>query len=148
MRSKCRESESCYNAGCRSEACRLAATEGRRDRRRRGREAVGELDNVDMVGQPVVSITDYRASTSDYLSATVEAAVREEISAYGDVSRPGLAAAAMALAAVLDNPRATSSKPPAAGALVNILNLLRKSAAAAKQTPLASVRRMTRPDKG
>jgi hypothetical protein len=60
---------------------------------------------------------------------------------------PGLAAIAMALAVVLDNPRATSSKPPAAGPLVNILNQLRKSAQGAKPK-LASVRRMTRPDKG
>lgn len=51
-------------------------------------------------------------------------------------------AAALALAAVLDNPRATSSKPAAAGALVNIMNQLRKSAQGAKPK-LAAVRQMT-----
>jgi len=57
--------------------------------------------------------------------------------------RAGLAAAALSLAAVLDNPRATSSKPAAAGALVNILNQLRKSASGSK-AKLAAVRQMTR----
>jgi hypothetical protein len=47
MPSKCRESESCYNDGCRSEACRLAASEARRERRRSAREAVGELPGLD-----------------------------------------------------------------------------------------------------
>jgi hypothetical protein len=71
------------------------------------------------------------------------AAVREEIEALGGVGRPGLAAAALALAAIFDNPKATSSQPPAAGALVNILNQLRKSAAGAKPK-LAAVRQMTK----
>jgi hypothetical protein len=54
-----------------------------------------------------------------------------------------LVAVALSLAAVLDNPRAISSKPPAAGALVNILNQLQKSARAARPK-LASVRDMTK----
>lgn len=70
------------------------------------------------------------------------AAVREEIDGLGPCVRPGLAAAAMALARILDNPKAISSQPPAAAQLVHILERLRKSAAGSKPK-LASVRQMT-----
>ena len=123
----------------------MAAADGRRLRRQRAQEAVGEVDNLDADWTPLVSMPGCGSSTIDFLNTSVEAAVREEISALGGVTRPGLAAAAIALAAVLDNPRATSSKPPAAGALVNILNQLRKSNSVAK-TPLAAVRAMTSAD--
>ena len=63
-----------------------------------------------------------------------------------DTTRPGLVAAALALAGVLDNPKAVSSQPPAAGQLVNILNQLRKSAAGGKPK-LASVRQMSRSER-
>jgi hypothetical protein len=56
--------------------------------------------------------------------------------------RPGLRAAALALAAVLDNPKATSTKPAAAAALVNMLDTLRKSTRGTRPK-LASVRAMT-----
>ena len=56
MPSKCRGTESCYNNGCRSEACRLAAAEGRRERRRLAREAVGELSGLDTDRTRVVSV--------------------------------------------------------------------------------------------
>jgi hypothetical protein len=144
MRSKCTESESCYNGGCRSEACRLAASEGRRERRRLAREAVGEPDVVDTDRTPLVSIPDCGASTGG--NSVVEA-VSLEISDVGGHPRPGLAAAALSLAALLDNPRATSSKPAAAGALVNILNQLRKSAGGSKPK-LAAVRQMTKAKNG
>jgi hypothetical protein len=90
-----------------------------------------------------VSIPDCGSSTSDYVGSGVVAAVEQEISHIGGHPRPGLAAAALSLAAVLANPRATSSKPAAAGALVNILNQLRKSASGSKPK-LAAVRQMTR----
>jgi hypothetical protein len=139
---KCRESESCYNDGCRSEACRLAASDARRERRRLSREAVGGLDADRTNRTRVVSVVPgVTHSESGAESLTCVDAVSREIEDLGGHSRPGLAAAAMALAAVLDNPRATSSKPSAAGALVNILNQLRKSAAGAKPK-LASVRQM------
>ena len=85
-------------------------------------------------------LASYEPRTGE--DGSVVAAVRQEISDIGAYPRPGLAAAALSLAAVLDNPRATSSKPAAAGALVNILNQLRKSAKGAKSR-LASVRAMT-----
>lgn len=142
MSSKCRGSESSYSAGCRCDVCKRAAADARRERRRREREAVGELPGSDIPRTRLVSIATDNPSTSGYVDASVVVAVGAEIDALGGGVRPGLAAAAMALAAVLDNPRATSSKPAAAGALVNILNQLRKSAAGAKPK-LASVRSMT-----
>ena len=141
MSSKCRGSEACYNGGCRSEACRLAASDGRRERRRLAREAVGEVSGLDTKRVLSVSVPPDDGATSE---VSVVAAVCLEISGMGANSRPGLAAIALSLAAVLDNPRATSSKPPAAGALVNILNQLRKSAVGA-EPKLASVRRMPIP---
>lgn len=143
MASKCRGTESCYNDGCGSEQCRQAATDARRERRRRAREAVGELPGLDTDRTRLVSVPTGNPSTSDYVNTSVVAAVRDEISDIDCHPRPGLAAAALSLAAVLDNPRATSSKPAAAGALVNILNQLRKSAAGARPK-LAAVRQMTK----
>lgn len=105
------------------------------------REAVGELPTVDTDRTRLVSIATDNPATSDYVESSVVAAFLEEISAL-ERPRPGLVAVALSLAAVLDNPRATSSKPPAAGALVNILNQLRKSAQGGKRK-LTSVRQMT-----
>jgi hypothetical protein len=51
--------------------------------------------------------------------------------------------AAIALARILDNAKAISSQPPAAGQLIHIMNQLRKSAASAKPK-LAAVREMTK----
>lgn len=150
MRSKCRESESSYNSGCRCEACRLAASVARRERRRLAREAVGESPTLDMDRTRLVSIpsgaTNVAPDKPPTSGLTVSEAVSLEISGLGDTTRPGLAAAALSLAALLDNPRATSSKPAAAGALTNILNQLRKSAAGGKPK-LASVRQMSRSER-
>jgi hypothetical protein len=56
---------------------------------------------------------------------SVLAAVTAEIDALGTHSRPGSTAAATALASVLDNPRATSSKSGAARVLISIVERLR-----------------------
>jgi hypothetical protein len=115
------------------------------------REALGSISNptpelpvLDTDRTRLVSIPDCGASTGG--NSVVEA-VSLEISDVGGHPRPGLAAAALSLAAVLDNPRATSSKPAAAGALMNILNLLRKSAGGSKPK-LAAVRQMTKAKNG
>ena len=145
MRSKCRESESCYNGGCRSEACRLAASVARRERRRLAREAVGESPGLDTDRTRLVSMPMDNAPTSADAGSSVEAAVLAEVEAL-DSTRPALVAAAIAMARVLDNPKAVSSQPPAAGQLVSILNQLRKSAAGGKPK-LASVRQMSRSER-
>jgi hypothetical protein len=129
-----------------SEACRLAAAEGRRERRRLAREAVGELPGLDTDRTSVVSLPINNAPTSVDADRSVVAGVLEEISTL-ESPRPALVAVAIALAAVLDNPKATTSKPAAAGALVNILNQLRKSAGDSKPK-LAAVREMTKAKNG
>ena len=118
MPSKCRKSEASYNSGCRCSDCKSAAAEGRRDRRRREREAVGEFVQV----VPKLSIVSGGAATSANApdpngtpaADTVEAGVLLEIECLEDHPRPGLEAAALALARVLDNPKAVSTQPAAA----------------------------------
>lgn len=52
------------------------------------------------------------------LANMVQAAVSEEIKALGEHHRPGMEATALALARIMDNPKATSSQPAAAKVLV------------------------------
>ena len=145
MRSKCRESESCYSSGCRSDLCKQAASVARRERRRLAREAVGELSGLDTDRTdrtPVVSVPVNNASTSVNADISVVTAVLEEVQVLDATARPGLVAAAIAMARILDNPKAISSQPPAAGQLINIINQLRKGAQGGRPK-LASVRQMT-----
>lgn len=80
--------------------------------------------------------------TSVDATSSVVAAVLEEIGTLG-CSRPGLVAVALTLAAVLDNPKATTSMPQAAGRLMQVLDRLRTSATARRGT-LALVKDMTK----
>jgi hypothetical protein len=66
--------------------------------------------------------------------------VTEELEALGNHNRPGLAAA-VALAEILDNPRAVSTKP-AAAKLADLLKQLRKNTVA-RTSKLAAVRALT-----
>lgn len=73
----------------------------------------------------------------------VQSGVKAEIAEVAE-SRPGLAAAALALARILDNPKAVSSQPAAARQLVAILGTLSKRTqrrgklAAVKSIPTSS----------
>lgn len=142
MRSKCRESESSYNAGCRCEACRLAATVARRERRRLAREAVGALPGLDTDRTRVVSLPVNNAPTSGNAGTSVVAGVLEEISGL-ESPRPDLVAVALCMAELLDNPKATSSKPSAVPRLLAVMEKLHSTAARQRNTPLAVVRSMT-----
>ena len=95
---------------------------------------------MDTIGPSLASVPDCGPSTSDYLNGVV-AAVRLEINGL-ESPRPGLVAAAMSMAAILDNPRATSSKPPAAGRLMQVLDELHSSSPK-RRGKLAVVRGMT-----
>ena len=70
----------------------------------------------------------------------MELAVREEIAVE---SRPGLAATAVALAQLLDNPRARNQHPAAAKVLTGLLDELGKIGAPRRRSHLALVREMT-----
>jgi hypothetical protein len=72
----------------------------------------------------------------------VELGVREEIGLAGE-ARPGLAAMAIAMAQLLDNPRARNQAPAAAKVLTGLLDALGKAAVPRRRSHLALVREMT-----
>jgi hypothetical protein len=88
-----------------------------------------------------VSMPVNNASTSVNAETSVVAGVLAEISTL-ESPRPDLVAVALALAEVMDNPKATTSKPPAARVLMSLLEKLRATASK-RQTTLAVVRFMT-----
>ncbi|HSS23876.1 MAG TPA: hypothetical protein VLL82_05625 [Mycobacterium sp.] len=72
----------------------------------------------------------------------VESGVAAEISDLAAEIRPGLAQAALALARILDNPRAVNQQPAAAKALAGLLDKLRSASAHGRRGGLALVRAM------
>jgi hypothetical protein len=94
-----------YNQGCRCEACRDSHRLRAADYRQRSaaggtvRPCVADLPHME--------------------PGPVESGVQAEISDSAAEARPGLAQAALALARVLDNPKALSQKAPAAKALAD-----------------------------
>ena len=71
----------------------------------------------------------------------VEAGVESEIAGLSE-ARPGLAQTALALARLMDDPKAKNQQPAAAAKLADILDKLRKGTDSRK-SKLASVRAMT-----
>jgi hypothetical protein len=72
----------------------------------------------------------------------VVAGVLEEISTL-ESPRPDLVAVALCMAALLDNPKATTSKPSAVPRLLQVMKELHATAARQRNNPLAVVRSMT-----
>jgi hypothetical protein len=72
----------------------------------------------------------------------VESGVEAEIAGLAE-SRPGLAQIALALARIMDNPRALSSQPPAAKVLTTVLDKLHSVGAQSRRGRLAVVRTLT-----
>jgi hypothetical protein len=104
------------------------------------REAVGEF------AAPQVTALSLITGDGEGMPASgggvVEAAVQAEIDALGS-DRGGLKATAVALAKILDNPKAISTQPAAAAKLADILGELRKNSTG-RRSKLAEVRSMTR----
>jgi hypothetical protein len=73
----------------------------------------------------------------------VEAGVQAEIHGVA-AARPGLAQVALAMARLLDDPKAKNQQPPAAKVLVSVLDKLRSDSARQRRGDLAVVREMTR----
>jgi hypothetical protein len=74
----------------------------------------------------------------------VESAVQAELhSLNAGTNRPSVAQIALALARILDNPKAVSSQPPAAKVLAAMLEKLRSTSAQGRRGGLALVRTMT-----
>lgn len=79
----------------------------------------------------------------------VEAAVEAELADLpAAADQPGIAAACLALARVLDNPRHMSPHPSAARVLSKLLADLRSASARTSRGGLAAVRSMSKPDTG
>lgn len=119
----------CYNEGCHCEDCTAANNAYQQEYRQR---------QVNPVLAPVTP------PLSD--PGPVESGLAEEIDGLASEARPGLAQAALALARILDNPKAINQQPAAAKVLSVLLEKLRSASARGHRGGLALVRTMT--DKG
>ncbi|HEY2502406.1 MAG TPA: hypothetical protein VGI68_13570 [Mycobacterium sp.] len=81
--------------------------------------------------------------TPDLEPGPVESGVRVEIIGVAD-ARPGLAAVALAMARLLDDPAARNQAPAAAKTLVSVLDTLHKGSAQGRRGNLAVVKSMTK----
>lgn len=73
----------------------------------------------------------------------VESGVEAEISGLAAEVRAGLAATALALARIMDNPRAVNQKPAAAKVLAALLDKLHSASPAGRRDRLSLVKSMT-----
>lgn len=119
-----------YVQGCRCDDCREAHRVSAREYRER--RANGETEALSVVAVPSVVVP-----------GPVEIGVTEEIDGLASQARPGLAAAALCIARLMDNPRAINQQPAAAKVLISMLEKLR-SASPAGRRGLAVVREMTK----
>jgi hypothetical protein len=87
-------------------------------------------------------------SFTSFSHGPVEAGVQDEISGPAAEARPGLAQTALALAHIMDNPKAVNQEPAAAKVLVTVLDTLRKGAARNRRGGLELVRVMAEPWSG
>jgi hypothetical protein len=124
-----------YTRGCRCDVCKAAERDYQRNRYRRQRGLP-----VDPPDPPKLSVVESPSVSSNEGSAV--AAVRAELGATpAAAERPGLAAAALALAAILDDPQHVAVQPAAARQLVAILGTLSKRTQ--RRGKLAVVKSMT-----
>jgi hypothetical protein len=118
-----------YNDGCRCDDCTAANAAYQQQYRER----------------PVVVPLSAPVTPQTFEPGPVEAAVEAEIAGLAE-ARPGLSQAALAMARVLDNPKAVSSQPPAAKVLATLLDKLHSASALGRRGGLARVRAMTSGD--
>lgn len=126
-----------YNEGCRCDDCKAAEAVYRSNYRQRkaSGEPVGPQGRVVPISAPMVEVHDE--------PGRVEAGVLAELEGLTQADeRPGLKETALALARILDSPKAVNQQPAAAAKLADLLDKLRKGADA-KKSKLASVRAMT-----
>jgi hypothetical protein len=121
-----------YVDGCRCDDCKAGNREYERDRRQR--HASGEVPRRAVV-QPVSQLRG---------PGPVEAGVLSELDGLSQAeARPGLAQVALALARIMDNPRAINQKAAAAKVLASLLDKLHSASARGRRNGLAVVRTMT-----
>jgi hypothetical protein len=122
-----------YSQGCRCDAC----TEGHRLTARdyAQRKAAGQVrPRVQVVSTPPPDSPE---------PGPVEAATQQEINGLAAQARPGLVQVALAMARILDNPRAPSAQPAAAKVLASVMDTLHKGSAQGRRGSLELVRAMT-----
>lgn len=73
----------------------------------------------------------------------VGSAVKDEIGGLAAEARPGLTQAALAMARILDNPKAINQQPAAAKVLAALLDKLRLASARGRRGNLSLVKSMT-----
>jgi hypothetical protein len=114
--------------------CKAAERDYQRERYRRRRGLP-----VDSPADPPLSV-----GSSEGDAGPVESAVVTELGTLcAATDRPGVAQIALALARILDNPKAVSSQPAAAKVLAGLLDKLRSASAHGRRGGLALVREMT-----
>jgi hypothetical protein len=123
-----------YNTGCRCDACK--ASHARRAADYRQRKITGEVVTM--------SPPDQNCSPETSGPGPVELGVQAEIDGLASEARPGLAQAALALARILDNPKAVNQQPAAAKVLASLLEKLRSVSASGRRGNLALVKSMTK----
>jgi hypothetical protein len=121
-----------YNDGCRCEDC-TAANAAYQQRWRKSR--IGAEPTT-----PGVVVT----VSSPVTPGPVEAAVNDEIGGLAADARPGLAQTALALARIMDNPKAVNQQPAAAKVLAALLEKLHSASARGRRGSLSVVRSMTK----
>ena len=128
-----------YSQGCRCDACR----EGHRLKARayKERKEAGQVrPRAELEGRSEFPNVSERIGPGP-----VEVGVEAEI---GDVAgaRPGVAAVALAMARLLDDPKARNQAPAAAKVLVSVLDKLCATSARQRRGGLSVVREMTKKD--
>jgi hypothetical protein len=129
-----------YLDGCRCDECKAA--QRAYQRRYRERRANGETrpHSAAVVVAELPQAEAYQTDTP----GPVEATAQQEIGSLAQVqTRPGLVAIALAMARILDNPRARSAQPAAAKVLVAVLDALHKGSTQ-RRCNLALVKSMTK----
>lgn len=128
-----------YAQGCRCDDCReghrLAAREY--SQRKSAGQTRPHLSKIGHLRQNVAT-----GENSPLEPGPVEAGVQAEIHGVAD-ARPGLAQIALALARILDNPRAMSSQPAPAKVLASLMDKLRTAGVQGRGGRLAVVRTLT-----
>jgi hypothetical protein len=120
-----------YLAGCRCDDCKDAQRRYQQRYRERRISGTPQLQPTAVAQLPQPD------------RGPVESGVREEIDGLVAEARPGLAQAALALARVLDNPKAISTQPAAAKVLASLLEKLHSASARGSRGSLAVVRGMS-----
>jgi hypothetical protein len=128
-----------YLEGCRCDDCKAA--QRLYQQRYRERRANG---TTQLRPTPVVQLPERELQPSE--PGPVESGVTAEISGLAAEARPGLAQAAIALARILDSPRAVNQQPAAAKVLGTLLERLHSASAHRHRGRLAVVRAMSTGD--